>query len=233
VDIRVQAGGIDALNRFFGSMPADSGVAFVVVLHLDPRHHSELASLLGHRTAMPVADIVDGTRIEPNRVKQKCRSREGHDTIFIATSDKTYPLVMIASYKSLILRDLQLPLLLQFTQIEHLAAFRDIREQHIHEGVLSVERRTSLIFRRNDSLNCSEVALTERVVLRTKETFTPSIGLLGIDPIVHDTPTYERPYHLRPVPSVKQQSIAVVRSVVDDEICESHWPVPLCCAHVL
>ena len=68
VGIGASAGGIDALNRFFGSMPADSGLALVVVLHLDPRHHSELASLLGHRTAMPVADIVDGIRIEPNRV---------------------------------------------------------------------------------------------------------------------------------------------------------------------
>ena len=68
VGIGASAGGIDALNRFFGSMPADSGLAFVVVLHLDPRHHSELASLLGRRTAMPVADIVDGIRIEPNRV---------------------------------------------------------------------------------------------------------------------------------------------------------------------
>jgi chemotaxis response regulator CheB len=68
VGIGASAVGIDALNRFFGSMPADSGLAFVVVLHLDPRHHSELASLLGHRTAMPVADIVDGIRIEPNRV---------------------------------------------------------------------------------------------------------------------------------------------------------------------
>jgi hypothetical protein len=54
--------------------------------------------------------------------------------------------------------------------------FRDIREQHIHEGVLAIERRTSLIFGRNDSLNCSDVALTERVVLRAKETFTPSVA---------------------------------------------------------
>jgi two-component system CheB/CheR fusion protein len=68
VGIGASAGGIDALKRFFGSMPADSGLAFAVVLHLDPRHHSELASILGHRTGMPVADIVDGVRIEPNRV---------------------------------------------------------------------------------------------------------------------------------------------------------------------
>lgn len=68
VGIGASAGGIDALNRFFDSMPADSGLAFVVILHLDPRHHSELAALLGHRTAMPVVDIVDGIQIEPNRV---------------------------------------------------------------------------------------------------------------------------------------------------------------------
>jgi two-component system, chemotaxis family, CheB/CheR fusion protein len=68
VGIGASAGGLDALNRFFGSMPADSGLAFVVVLHLDPRHHSELASLLGRRTVMPVVDIVDGVRIKPNSV---------------------------------------------------------------------------------------------------------------------------------------------------------------------
>jgi chemotaxis response regulator CheB len=54
VGIGASAGGIHALNRFFGSMPADSGLTFVVVLHLDPRHHS--ASILGRRTAMPVAE---------------------------------------------------------------------------------------------------------------------------------------------------------------------------------
>ena len=44
----------------------------------------------------------------------------------------------------------------EFTHIAHQATFRDIREQHIHDGVLAVKRRTSLIFGRNDSLNCSE-----------------------------------------------------------------------------
>ncbi len=68
VGIGASAGGIEALSRFFDSMPTDSGLAFVVVLHLDPRHHSELASLLGRRAAMPVVDIVDGVRIEPNKV---------------------------------------------------------------------------------------------------------------------------------------------------------------------
>jgi two-component system, chemotaxis family, CheB/CheR fusion protein len=55
VGIGASAGGINALNRFFGSMPADSGLAFVVVLHLDPRHHSELASILG---AVPLCRLL-------------------------------------------------------------------------------------------------------------------------------------------------------------------------------
>jgi PAS domain S-box-containing protein len=68
VGIGASAGGIEALSRFFDAMAADSGMAFVVVLHLDPTHHSELAPLLGRRTAMPVVEVADGMRIEANRV---------------------------------------------------------------------------------------------------------------------------------------------------------------------
>jgi chemotaxis response regulator CheB len=44
VGIGASAGGIEALGRFFDAMPPDSGCAFLVVLHLDPRHESEMAS---------------------------------------------------------------------------------------------------------------------------------------------------------------------------------------------
>jgi chemotaxis response regulator CheB len=67
VGIGASAGGIDALNSFFGSMPADSGLAFAVVLHLDPPHHSELASLLGRRTAIAIRSQVSD---EPAKVYQ-------------------------------------------------------------------------------------------------------------------------------------------------------------------
>jgi hypothetical protein len=65
-----------------------------------------------------------------------------------------------------LLRYVSRPRTHELTHIEHLATLRDIREQHIPEGVLSVERRTSLIFARDDSPNSREVALTERIVLR-------------------------------------------------------------------
>ena len=68
VGIGASAGGIESLGRLFDAMPADSGCGFVVILHLDPTHESQLASVLSRHTAMPVVDIADGMPIEPNRV---------------------------------------------------------------------------------------------------------------------------------------------------------------------
>ena len=47
-------------------MPADSGMAFVLVQHLDPDYNSALAEILGEYTAMPVVKAVDGTVAAPN-----------------------------------------------------------------------------------------------------------------------------------------------------------------------
>lgn len=62
------AGCIPALQRFFTSMPSDSGMAFVVVLHLSPEHDSVLADVLQRCTAMPVLKVDDGMRVDPNTV---------------------------------------------------------------------------------------------------------------------------------------------------------------------
>lgn len=68
VAIGASAGGIEALGQFFDAMPADSGLVFLVVLHLDPTKASHLASVLEHHTSMPVAEIEDGMPVAPNRV---------------------------------------------------------------------------------------------------------------------------------------------------------------------
>ena len=62
------AGSIPALQKFFEAMPADSGMAFVVVLHLAPTHDSVLDSVLQRVTAMPVLQAEDGQRIQLNHV---------------------------------------------------------------------------------------------------------------------------------------------------------------------
>ncbi len=68
VGVGASAGGLDAFTRLLKNLPADTGMAFVLVQHLDPRHVSLLPELLARATAMPVAEISDGTRIAPNHV---------------------------------------------------------------------------------------------------------------------------------------------------------------------
>lgn len=62
------AGGIEALKIFFEHTPADSGLAYVVLLHLSPDHNSRLANVLQQATNMPVQQVKDKTRIEADKV---------------------------------------------------------------------------------------------------------------------------------------------------------------------
>ncbi|KAB7648803.1 CheR family methyltransferase [Polymorphobacter fuscus] len=68
VGIGASAGGLVAYQAFFAAMPADSGMAFVLVQHLDPDHDSALADILGEATTMPVTKAVDGTVPKANTV---------------------------------------------------------------------------------------------------------------------------------------------------------------------
>ena len=68
VALGASAGGLEALEAFFEHIPADSGLAFVVVQHLDPKHDDMLSELLQRRTMMPVSRITDGMKAEPNHV---------------------------------------------------------------------------------------------------------------------------------------------------------------------
>jgi two-component system CheB/CheR fusion protein len=68
VGIGASAGGLDAFKRFLSAMPPRSGMAFVLVPHLDPDHKSMMPELLARMTPMPVAEAQNGKAIEANRV---------------------------------------------------------------------------------------------------------------------------------------------------------------------
>jgi two-component system, chemotaxis family, CheB/CheR fusion protein len=68
VGIGASAGGIAAVKQLLKQMPADSGMAFVVVLHLSPKHHSTVDAVLQTATRMPVVQVLEKTAIEPNHV---------------------------------------------------------------------------------------------------------------------------------------------------------------------
>ncbi len=71
VGVGASAGGLEALNGFFGAMPADCAMAFVVVQHLDPHHKSLLKNLLAKKTDLEVQDASAGVAVKPNRVYLK------------------------------------------------------------------------------------------------------------------------------------------------------------------
>ena len=66
VAIGASAGGIEAVSELIKDLPADSGLSFVLVQHLDPNHHSILADLLAKQTAMVVSEVKDQMAIERN-----------------------------------------------------------------------------------------------------------------------------------------------------------------------
>jgi two-component system, chemotaxis family, CheB/CheR fusion protein len=68
VGIGASAGGLEPLRELFAHLPADTGMAFVVVSHLAPDQKSHLAEILSRSTAMPALEIADRTRPEPNHV---------------------------------------------------------------------------------------------------------------------------------------------------------------------
>ncbi len=66
VGIGASAGGIKPLREFFERIPADSGCAYVVILHLSPTFDSRLAEILGTRCAIPVEQVTEPVKVEPN-----------------------------------------------------------------------------------------------------------------------------------------------------------------------
>jgi two-component system CheB/CheR fusion protein len=68
VGLGASAGGVKALQEFFATMPPNSGMAFVVILHLSPEHESSLAEIIQAQTAMPVVKVTETHQVEPNHV---------------------------------------------------------------------------------------------------------------------------------------------------------------------
>jgi two-component system CheB/CheR fusion protein len=68
VGIGASAGGLEALEVFLANVPAESGMAFVIVQHLDPTHKAMLVELLQRGTPMQVFLIKDRMKVEPNCV---------------------------------------------------------------------------------------------------------------------------------------------------------------------
>ncbi len=76
VGLGASAGGLDALERFFKNMPNNSGLAFIVVTHLDPDHVSIMPELVQKSTKMKSFQAEDGMKVKPNCVYVTPANRE-------------------------------------------------------------------------------------------------------------------------------------------------------------
>jgi two-component system, chemotaxis family, CheB/CheR fusion protein len=68
VGLGASAGGIKAFKEFFQHVPLRSGIAYVVILHMSPQHESKLTEILQVTTQIPVTQVVETMRIEPDHV---------------------------------------------------------------------------------------------------------------------------------------------------------------------
>jgi two-component system, chemotaxis family, CheB/CheR fusion protein len=68
VGVGASAGGLEAYSELFEALPADPGMAFLVVSHLDPEHKSHLPEILGRVSKMPVREVKEGMKVEKDHV---------------------------------------------------------------------------------------------------------------------------------------------------------------------
>jgi two-component system CheB/CheR fusion protein len=74
--IGASAGGVAALQAFFERIEDDLGLAYVVIMHLSPDHESQMSEILAGRTKMPVRQVDDTPKLEPNCVYVIAPDRE-------------------------------------------------------------------------------------------------------------------------------------------------------------
>jgi len=68
VGMGASAGGLEVFEQFFSHLPPDTGLAFVLVSHLEPTHKGMMPELLGRHTKMKVVEVEDGMEVQPNCV---------------------------------------------------------------------------------------------------------------------------------------------------------------------
>src|SRR2546426_11945370 len=68
VGVGASAGGLEAFSELLRHLPEKTGMAYVLVQHLDPSHGSVLPEILSRTTRIPVTEVEDGTVMQPDHV---------------------------------------------------------------------------------------------------------------------------------------------------------------------
>ncbi len=68
VAVGASAGGLEAFSELLKALPKNTGMAYIYIQHLDPKHKSMLSEILSKSTTMPIGEAEDGTVVKPNQV---------------------------------------------------------------------------------------------------------------------------------------------------------------------
>ena len=186
VGIGASAGGLEALEQFFGNMPKNSGMAFVVILHLDPTHTGMMPELLQRVTPMKVFQATDRFKVKP-------------DCVYVIPPNKSLSLLngVLYLFDPVIPRGVRLPIDIFFRSLaadrqgksigiilsgmgsDGSLGLKAIKEQN---GIVLVQSPASAKF---DGMPCSAIdAVTADIVAPAGELSTKLIDFLKLVPIV-------------------------------------------------
>ncbi len=133
--IGASAGGIDSFKKFLGAVPEKSGMAFILVQHLSPTHESILPKILSHSTNVPVQEITDNCKIEPDHIyvipENKMLKVTDHSLKLLPREQNTLQMPIDVFFTSLaqVHKGLAVGVVLSGTARDGTVGLREIQEQ--------------------------------------------------------------------------------------------------------
>ena len=93
VALGASAGGLEAFTQFLSGLTAKTGMAFVIIQHLDPSHPSSLVELLGRVSPIPIVEATEGVTIKPDHayIIPPGKSLTIHNRILSIAGDQEHP----------------------------------------------------------------------------------------------------------------------------------------------
>jgi two-component system CheB/CheR fusion protein len=105
VGIGASAGGLEAYRQFLSELPEKTGMAYVLIQHLDPKHESRLTDVLEKSSRLPIHEVTHATRVEPDHVyvipPDSTMTIERGTLLVVRRGERTPHLVVDAFFRSL------------------------------------------------------------------------------------------------------------------------------------
>jgi two-component system CheB/CheR fusion protein len=196
VGIGASAGGLEALEQFFGHTPVDSGMAFVVIQHLDPNHVGIMPELLQRITSMKVFQAADNLKVKPNCLyvippNKSLSILNGALHLFDAVESRGLRLPIDIFFRSLAddRQDKSIGIVLSGMGSDGSLGVKAIKEKH---GIVLVQSPDSAKF---DSMPRSAIdAVVADIVATAEELPAKLISFLKYVPIVKSEPKIDNTY---------------------------------------